>query len=158
MKEDALLNLFIDNLRKFFYPEEWIKIDLTLSKTELLALLIVDRHGEIIMSQIADYVRVPLSTATGIVDRLVKNKYLKRERSESDRRIVVIQLTEKGSQIVKDVKESILEYLEKINQALSEEERKFLYNLFFKIMHRFEENYQEEPEQENNRVKRIPID
>lgn len=68
MKEDALLDLFIDNLRKFFYPEEWIKIDLTLSKTELLALLIVDRHGEIIMSQIADYVRVPLCTATGIVN------------------------------------------------------------------------------------------
>lgn len=158
MKEDALLNLFIDNLRKFFYPEEWIKIDLTLSKTELLALLIVDRHGEIIMSQIADYVRVPLSTATGIVDRLVKNKYLKRERSESDRRIVVIQLTEKGSEIVKDVKESILGYLEKINQTLTEDERQFLSNLFFKIMHRFEENHQEEPEQGNNKVKRIPID
>lgn len=133
MKENPLLNFLIDNLQKVFYPEDWIKIDLSLSKTELLTLLIVDRHGEIIMSQIADYIRVPLSTATGIVDRLVKNGYLKRERSESDRRIVAIQLTESGSTILKEFKGSITNYIDKIDQSLTEEERTLLFNLFMKI-------------------------
>lgn len=133
MKENPLLNFLIDNLQKVFYPEDWIKIDLSLSKTELLTLLIVDRHGEIIMSQIADYIRVPLSTATGIVDRLVKNGYLKRERSESDRRIVAIQLTESGSTILKEFKGGITNYIDKIDQSLTEEERTLLFNLFMKI-------------------------
>ena len=133
MKESPLLNVLIDNIQKVLYPEDWIKIDLSLSKTELLTLLIVDRHGEIIMSQIADYIRVPLSTATGIVDRLVKNGYLKRERSESDRRIVVIQLNDKGAEILKDFKKSLSNYVDRIDQSLTDEERRLLFNLFLKI-------------------------
>lgn len=133
MKESPLLNFLIDNLQKVLYPEDWIKIDLSLSKTELLTLLIVDRHGEIIMSQIADYIRVPLSTATGVVDRLVKNGYLKRERSESDRRIVVIQMNDKGTEILKEFKGSLSNYIDRIDQSLTDEERRLLLNLFLKI-------------------------
>ena len=35
-------------------------------------MLFVDRYEEIIMSRIAEYINVPMSTATGIVERLVK--------------------------------------------------------------------------------------
>ena len=158
MKEKPLLNFLIDNLQKVFYPEDWIKIDLTLSKTELLALLIVDRHGEIIMSQIADYIRVPLSTATGIVDRLVKNGYLKRERSEADRRIVVIQLTEKGATILQGFKESLAEYVDRIDQALTDEERRLLFNLFLKVTKLLNQEVQNEESNEMPQVKKIAIE
>ena len=158
MKENPLLNFLIDNLQKVLYPEDWIKIDLTLSKTELLALLIVDRHGEIIMSQIADYIRVPLSTATGIVDRMVKNGYLKRERSETDRRIVVIQLSEKGAKILNNFKGSLSEYVDRIDQSLTDEERRVLLNLFFKIANLLEKDAIAEEKQEKTSVKMISIE
>jgi len=130
----GLLNLFLDNFRKLFYPEEWIKLDLAVSKTELFVLLMLGREREIIMSQIADYINVPLSTATGIVDRLVNKGYLKRERSDSDRRIVVIRLTEKGRTLTDSVKESMTSYLGRIEEALTEEERELLYKLIFKVI------------------------
>lgn len=66
----------------------------------------VGKHGEIIMSQIADFVNVPISTATGIVERLVKNGFMERERSDTDRRVVVIKLTDKGKKLIEEIKKS----------------------------------------------------
>jgi len=134
MVQEKVLDLVLDNLRKVLYPEEWIQLDLTISKTELLAMLIVDRHGEVIMSQISDYINAPLSTTTGLVNRLVKNGYLQRERSDEDRRIVAIRLTDKGKSMMTEVKESIGTYLEQINAVLSAEERQFLFQIFLKII------------------------
>jgi len=156
---DGLLKLMIDNLRKLFYPEEWIGIDLAISKTELFVLLLVDQNGEVIMSQIADSINVPMSTATGIVDRLVKSRYLKRERSEADRRIVLIGLTDKGRALVEEFKGVIFKYIGMINEALTDEERQFLFKLFRKIVdvigNQHVENI-EEPGQ--NRIKKIEIE
>lgn len=134
MVQEKVLDLVLDNLRKVFYPEEWIQLDLTVSKTELLAMLIVDRYGEVIMSQISDYINAPLSTTTGLVNRLVKNGYLQRERSDEDRRIVAIQLTDQGKHMITEVKESIGTYLERINAILSDEERQVLVQIFMKIV------------------------
>ena len=134
MEQEKIIDLVLDNLRKVFYPEEWIQLDLTVSKTELLAMLIVDRYGEVIMSQISDYINAPLSTTTGLVNRLVKNGYLQRERSDEDRRIVAIQLTDKGRNMMTEVKVSIGSYLERINAVLSTEEQQALFQIFLKIM------------------------
>lgn len=134
MEQEKILDLVLDNLRKVFYPEEWIQLDLTVSKTELLAMLIVDRYGEVIMSQISDYINAPLSTTTGLVNRLVKNGYLERERSDEDRRIVAIHLTDKGKSMMSELKNSIGVYLERINAVLSAEEQQALLQIFLKIM------------------------
>ncbi|KUO70025.1 MAG: TrmB family transcriptional regulator [Desulfosporosinus sp. BRH_c37] len=134
MEQEKIIDLVLDNLRKVFYPEEWIQLDLTVSKTELLAMLIVDRYGEVIMSQISDYINAPLSTTTGLVNRLVKNGYLQRERSDEDRRIVAIQLTDQGRSMMTEVKASIGSYLERINAVLSTEERQALFQIFLKIV------------------------
>ena len=134
MEQKKFLDLVLDNLRKVFYPEEWIQLDLTVSKTELLAMLIVDRYGEVIMSQISDYINAPFSTTTGLVNRLVKNGYLQRERSDEDRRIVAIQLTDKGKSMMSELKDSIGFYLERINAVLSAEERQTLFQISLKIM------------------------
>jgi len=127
--------LFLDNAKKILYPEELINLDLNFSKSELLALLILEQHGEIIMSQIADYINIPLSTATGLVNRLVKNGYIERERNESDRRIVAIQLTDKGKVVTERVKGIALGYLGLIDQVLSDEESQVLYNVMEKVLH-----------------------
>jgi len=129
-----LLDLFLANFRKILYPEEWIDLDLEFSKSELFAMLIVDRHGEVIMSQIADYLNIPLSTATGLINRLVKHGYVKRERSETDRRIVVIRLADPGKETVARLKGTVLRYLSLIQQTLTAEEQEMLLDVFRKVL------------------------
>jgi DNA-binding MarR family transcriptional regulator len=159
MLQGEVLNLVLDNLRKVFYPEEWIQLDLTVSKTELLAMLIVDRYGEVIMSQISDYINAPLSTTTGLVNRLVKNGYLQRARSDEDRRIVAIQLTDKGKIMITEVKETIGSYLERINAILTDEERQVLFQIFMKVIETLSRKDDvNEDGQEEKGLRKIPID
>jgi len=54
------------------------------------------------MREIADKARVRQSTMTVMIDKLIKKGFVERSRSEEDRRIVMVQLTEKGKQAHKE--------------------------------------------------------
>lgn len=140
MNTSQIMDLFIDNIKKVVFPEEWISIDLALSKQEIFILMLVERSGEIIMSKVAEYVNVSMSTATGIVDRLVKNGYLERNRSESDRRVVMIKLTEKAKQVVNEIKSIGTDLFNRVADALSTEEREFLGRIAVKVIGELSKN------------------
>lgn len=160
MGYDEILDLVFNNLKNLFYPEEWLELDLSFSKSELFALLLVDRHGEIIMSQVADFINVPMSTATGIAERLVKKGYLKRERSESDRRIVVVKLTENGKELISSLRNTAIDYIGLINESLTDEERQVLIKVFLKVIQIVEQKQtgNKNEDKEENRIKHIKID
>jgi DNA-binding MarR family transcriptional regulator len=133
LEYEKIWDLVFDNIKKLLYPQEWIKLDLEFSKSELFTMLLVDKQGEIIMSKIADYINVSMSTANGIVERLVNSGYLNRDRNESDRRIVVVRLTDKGRILVDQLKSTIFEYIKLIYEALDDEERKLVFKIISKI-------------------------
>ena len=135
---DDIVDLLIDNIKKFFFPNEWINLDLKFSKTEIFTMLLLDRNKEVTMTELVEYINSPMSTATGIVDRLVKSGYINRDRGETDRRIVVLHLTEAGSSLVKDFKNLISKYLKIILDDLTEDEKQFLLNIVLKIMNKLQ--------------------
>ena len=156
---ENIWDLVFDNLKKLLYPQEWISLDLEFSKSELFTMLFVEKQGEIIMSNIADYINVSMSTANGIVERLVKNGYLARERSDSDRRIVVIRLTDNGKKLIDELKSTIFEYIRLIYDALDEEERNLIFKIFTKITAILERKATQNPvENEPSQLKKITIE
>ncbi len=158
LNSDALIGILMDNVKRFFF-QDWVNLDLKFSKSEIFAILLIDRRKEITMSELAEYISVPMSTATGIADRLVKNHYLKRERSEKDRRIVVLKLTDKGSRMVSDLKGMITKYLNIIIDDLTEEEKEFLGRIAFKIMDILQSNRSKATEgQKKKEIKSIEIE
>jgi DNA-binding MarR family transcriptional regulator len=66
-----------------------------ITKYDLALIGMIGKKGEVIMRDIAEYLDVPYSTATGVVDKLVKKKMLKRVNSETDRRTVKVGITPK---------------------------------------------------------------
>lgn len=159
MDYDELFDLALIYIKKLLSPEDWIKIDISFSKSELFAIMIADRRGEITMTELADFINVPMSTATGIIERLVKKGYLERLRNESDRRIVSIKLTEKGKGLVDEIKSKVMGYIKLIGAQLSEEEIRFLYNLFNKIVGILEGRTEKrEKAEEENKVRQINIE
>ncbi len=155
-----LMTFFINNFKKLFSPEDWIGLDLSFSKSELFVLLLVENRGEVIMSQVAEFTNTPMSTATGIVDRLVKNKYLERERSENDRRIVVIRLTESGKSIVNKLKEIVTSYIKVIDASLTDEERTVLIKVIMKVFDVLNkrDTLQNNEVTERSKIKKIDIE
>ena len=154
-----VLDLIFDNLKKFFYPQEWISLDLEFSKSELFAMLLVDKQGEMMMSEIADNIGISMSTASGIIERLVKNGYVNRDRSETDRRIVVVRLTEQGKRLIAQLKCTVFEYIRSIDESLEDEERQLLLKIFTKILDVLDKKRPRPPEADSaSQLKRIEIE
>lgn len=134
MEQQSVFNFILDNLKNIFYPEDWLDLDLKLAKSELMALLVLDRHGELTMGQFSDFMQMPMNTATGLVNRLVNNGYILRERSETDRRLVLIKSTEAGREITGRFKDLICEYMTLIDQVLTQEEKDTILKVILKVI------------------------
>lgn len=67
-----------------------------LSITEIHTIEAVGMYCSKTMSEIATVLEITTGTLTTAVDRLIKKGYMERKRSESDRRIVNVNLTRRG--------------------------------------------------------------
>jgi MarR family transcriptional regulator, organic hydroperoxide resistance regulator len=157
---ENVVDLIIENAKKLFFPEEWINLDLKFSKFEMFTMMYLDKRNEMTMSELVEYLNSPMSTATGIADRLVKKGYILRDRSESDRRIVILRLTEEGSRLIKNFKDMIAEYLNMILDDLTDEEKKFLVHIILKIVKNMQAklNSQTSLGQDKTTIKNIEIE
>lgn len=73
---------------------EWLGSEMTMPQFKILFLTYT--HGRVRMSGIAEALGKNISTATGVVDRLVEQKLIRREEDPDDRRVVFIRLTDEG--------------------------------------------------------------
>ena len=67
--------------------------------------------------------RVQAPTITGVIDRLLRHGYLKRTHDKKDRRVVNVELTNKGKSLVEHLFSEIKERWYRILIHLSQEER-----------------------------------
>ena len=68
---------------------------------QLICLYSIGQEDGMILSELAKKVNLGVSTVNGIVDRLEEKGYLKRTRSETDRRRVVLSITSQGLDVAK---------------------------------------------------------
>jgi DNA-binding MarR family transcriptional regulator len=73
--------------------------NLELSREEFRALILLRSSGRSIMTDFAGSLGIPLSTATHTIDRLVHKGLVMRVRSEEDRRIVQVEMSESGKKL-----------------------------------------------------------
>ncbi|MCA9835156.1 MAG: winged helix DNA-binding protein [Thermomicrobiales bacterium] len=65
-------------------------------------------------SVIAEHVRVPLSTMTGVIARLERNGLVVRERANDDGRAYILSVTEKGETVLKEMLQPMFEEIHKV--------------------------------------------
>jgi DNA-binding MarR family transcriptional regulator len=76
---------------------QWLSSDLTVA--QLRVLLLLHTEGQMRMSAIASHLGIALSTATGILDKLVAKEMVLREADKADRRLVICTLSQKGKRL-----------------------------------------------------------
>jgi DNA-binding MarR family transcriptional regulator len=104
-----------------------------MSIQELKALGLLGFRGRTIMSALAEALGVPLSTATHTVNKLVKKKLVERARSETDRRVVEVDLSEEGKRRNRLFQDHRLAMIRYMLTALSDGEREIFLELIAKI-------------------------
>ncbi|MGI6037063.1 MAG: MarR family winged helix-turn-helix transcriptional regulator [Limnochordia bacterium] len=134
---EELLHLFLDSpMGLSLFSPELLQLDRQLSKTDALALLLLSRLGEASMSELAAGLGAPLSTMTGVVDRLVKGGLIIKERSPKDRRAFRLTPSSKGEETARILQAQIKEIFQTIQGALTPQELAQLIQLIQKIFTR----------------------
>ena len=70
-----------------------------LSLVHLNLLMLLRARGPLTMTHLAELLDVSVASATGIVDRMEKKGVIERTRSEEDRRVVEVSVTDVGEEV-----------------------------------------------------------
>jgi DNA-binding MarR family transcriptional regulator len=97
-------------------------LDLHLTMPQLKMLFAIDWLGPVPMNQLAAFLRVSVSAATGLLDRLVEQGLAHRETDARDRRVVRAAATERGLALALDLRSAGTDRLGQILEHLSEDE------------------------------------
>jgi len=130
-KIDTLLTSFFHGFRG---KEKVLAVEVGLTMPQFFVMMMVDTKGSCKMSDLAKALSLNFGTATGIVDRLVRDDYLERKRDEKDRRVVRIYLTDKGKSIIVKVQEKRWERLTSLLEKVDEKDFDDLFVIFQRIL------------------------
>jgi len=131
---EGFLFEFLDQCKLLFFPEQWNNTFLDCSKNEVFAMIYVYRKGHANMTEIAEYLGIPLNTATGIISRLEKRGMVIRERDVVDKRVVTIAMQEDGKQFLAEQFQLLERYYQLFMNTLSEDEKLMLIGLVSRFL------------------------
>lgn len=101
--------------------------------SEAHALVYVSLYPDRTMTNLAKHLGVAPTTASSIVDRMVKKGFLVRRRSEQNRRTVELSLTASGAEVCELIEQEQLQHCGTMLEALHERERDQFIRLIGKI-------------------------
>ncbi|WP_294154542.1 MarR family transcriptional regulator [uncultured Clostridium sp.] len=112
-----------------------------LSITEIHTIEAIGINVEKTMSEIAQSLRVTGGTLTACINKLIKKGYVERNRTEADRRIVLIKLTEQGKRAFEQHKKFHDEMVHNTIKSLKDDEKAVLISSLDKIKQFFADKY-----------------
>ena len=95
----------------------------SISKRDFGLCVMLGSQQNMIMKEVAKFLQVPMSTATGIVDKLIERGLVRRFHSPEDRRVVIIGLSEEGAAIYKMLNGKLFDFGKIILENFEPEER-----------------------------------
>lgn len=97
-------------------------------------ILTLGKEKSMKMSEIAERFAFSPSSATVLIDRMVKQRLVKRVPQEDDRRIILIQLDTEGENVFNGLSTDLSTSIGKLLSPLTDEEKDQFMSLFLKIV------------------------
>ena len=146
-----LLQCFIRLQPNWVMPEHVVRFKEQMEKlrgsgnsedhTFLLRVFIILEHSEapLTMGELSAALKVPLSSATRIVDWLVRGKFLERSYDPNDRRVVLVKMNKIGEQFFQMAMEYNRKRIAHLMEKFSQEEQDQLLHLMSKLLNKLQE-------------------
>tara|TARA_A100001015_G_scaffold37020_1_gene40779 strand:+ start:3610 stop:4044 length:435 start_codon:yes stop_codon:yes gene_type:complete len=128
---------YITLLRQQFTDSEsaFLKKTQGMSLQQLKVLLVIASHRPCTMGKVAKHMpMLSLSSITVIVDKLVKQGFVKRARDESDRRVVYADFTTKGKELYQVYEEGVLKLSAEMMSQFSLQEQHEILSVYKKLL------------------------
>lgn len=133
MEFGELLKVFLLDLQSLFRSKVSAG-SLTLPQALLLSIIPDDGVD---MTTLAKRLGVDNSTATRLIDKIIQNGWAVREKSDADKRMTLILLTEKGELVQDEIEDRIDVLGEELNSAIPleyrEENKEVLSSLHWQV-------------------------
>ena len=113
--------------------------DLTMTEMHTIHAVGDDRPRT--MSEVAKDLNITMGTLTTGIDKLIKKGYVIRKRTEEDKRVVLVELTEKGIEANKMHDEFHQDMIRSVIDSLDGDEERILTEALKKLIQFFQEKY-----------------
>jgi DNA-binding MarR family transcriptional regulator len=120
LADDLLEELFSTARERMSAFKAWHRGSLSL--VHLNVLTVLEAEGPISMGRLAEALDVSVASATGIVSRMTARGVVERSHDATDRRVVLVHLTEAGSQVAHSLEERHREGLGVLLEQLTDDE------------------------------------
>jgi DNA-binding MarR family transcriptional regulator len=114
-----------------------------LTGPQLTVVKLLEQIGDLSLSELSERIRAQNSTVTGIIDRMVRENLVVRERSKEDRRVVFIRLTPKGRKLAQDITVEPMEIFRSALEDLSAAEVRDLVKILGKVAKKVRQKVQQ---------------
>ena len=105
-----------------------------INASQLSCLFVLSKAGPLALSKLGKKVSLSPSMITSLVDQLEKKELVVRKRKTTDRRVVSIELTDKGKEKVSNTPPSFQELLIESLSYINEEEKKSLHKNLSRLL------------------------
>ena len=119
---ENIIDLIYELKKKCKISDAQFITEQNISDSEYHFFLIVANSDDLNSKSLAEKMNLSPSRVSRVVDKLVKNGYLLRKSSETDRRNIDISLTKKGQELSENIKIFRKDCEKKIIERLSKEE------------------------------------
>lgn len=93
-----------------------------LTSQQVSVLLLLDTHGPLKVSSIAENLNMADSNVSNICSRLEKMDLVERKRTKEDMRTVFVGLTEQSNEKIRDVKKAVYDFRLRLSESLKKED------------------------------------
>ncbi|TBL81710.1 MarR family winged helix-turn-helix transcriptional regulator [Paenibacillus thalictri] len=94
----------------------------------------LEREGPLKVSQVADALCFTAGAITALADKLISAGYTERKRSEEDRRVVYLEITPQGREMLTRIREHRKQVIEGFFSSVSHEDSQHLIRIFRSIL------------------------
>jgi DNA-binding MarR family transcriptional regulator len=121
IKEIIELQRKVDRYRRGTTLDAWMNLP-PITVPQIKSLFFISNQGSTSLGKLASALGVTPANVTGIVDRLVEHKLITRVENTQDRRMLIVRTTEKGEELVANLRERKKSYLSKALSDLNSDE------------------------------------
>jgi DNA-binding MarR family transcriptional regulator len=102
-------------------------------------IILAQSKTPLTMGELSAALKVPLSSATRIVDWLVRGKFLERTHDSKDRRVVLVKMTKNGEQFFQTAMDFNKKRIAHLMEKFSSKEQDQLLHLMSKLLNKLQE-------------------
>lgn len=116
-----------------------------LSHHQAVLLMYMHETGPSTMGELSDFIGSTQGVLTRIVDKLADKRMIRRQRDATDRRVVKVSLSPRGSKLAEEMTEIRLSEVARFSRMLQDEERQFFLDILHKLEKQLEDSTRVRP-------------